>query len=223
MRVLFASWEDRGWHTTSLPQPSDVTETASLPQAETIDSALVPQVRTPPPDRSLEVQLPMVSFPPFHQGHGEEAKGKAAHTSKAPPKPANEEERLAAIRALEIVDTEPEERFDDLTRLVSSTFGVPICHVTLLEAERVWYKSEIGLGVREVPRYACRGSAPSARNQADDWGNTCRDLSGCTWAALEPTNLPLIIENGEEDERMKHNPLVSLQPAGRSSASTPWP
>ena len=68
-----------------------------------------------------------------------------------PPEPPNEEKRLAALRALNILDTPPEERFDRLTRLAQRTFGVPIAVISLLDEKRQWFKSCQGLTVSETP------------------------------------------------------------------------
>lgn len=62
-----------------------------------------------------------------------------------PSIPANEETRLATLRSLRILDTPPEERFDRLTRLASRIFNVPIALVSLVDAERQWFKSNQGL------------------------------------------------------------------------------
>lgn len=62
-----------------------------------------------------------------------------------PSIPANEEKRLASLRSLRILDTPPEERFDRLTRLASRIFNVPIALVSLVDAERQWFKSNQGL------------------------------------------------------------------------------
>lgn len=68
------------------------------------------------------------------------------------PIPHNETERLAALRRYNILDTLPEDAFDDATRLVSYICGVPIAHISFIDENRQWFKSEIGIGVSEVPR-----------------------------------------------------------------------
>lgn len=60
--------------------------------------------------------------------------------------------RVAALRALHILDTPPEERFDRITRLAAQMFDMPIALVTLVDLERQWFKSCIGLDYRETPR-----------------------------------------------------------------------
>lgn len=68
------------------------------------------------------------------------------------PLPANELERLAALRRYNILDTLPDTAFDDATKLVSYICGVPIAHISFIDESRQWFKSEIGIGVSEVPR-----------------------------------------------------------------------
>ena len=68
------------------------------------------------------------------------------------PIPQNELERLAALKRYNILDTLPDNAFDDATRLVSYICGVPIAHISFIDENRQWFKSEIGIGVSEVPR-----------------------------------------------------------------------
>src|SRR5262249_40241416 len=77
---------------------------------------------------------------------------RAACRGAGPAMPANEDARLAALRDLRILDTPPEERFDRLTRLAAAAFDVPIVMVSLIDAERQWFKSYHGLAFRETPR-----------------------------------------------------------------------
>lgn len=69
-----------------------------------------------------------------------------------PPIPGNESTRLETLRALNILDTSPEERFDRLTRLAKRLFGVPIALVSLVDADRQWFKSCVGLSASETSR-----------------------------------------------------------------------
>lgn len=66
--------------------------------------------------------------------------------------PQNEMERLAALKRYNILDTLPENAFDDATKLVSYICSVPIAHISFIDDSRQWFKSEIGIGVSEVPR-----------------------------------------------------------------------
>src|SRR5262249_45685740 len=68
------------------------------------------------------------------------------------PKPNDEDHRLAAIRALGLWGTPPEERFDRITRLAAAVFHVPISLIALMERDREWFKSCCGVDIREVPR-----------------------------------------------------------------------
>jgi GAF domain-containing protein len=70
----------------------------------------------------------------------------------APEFPADEARRLQALNGLHILDTPPEERFDRITRLAAALFDVPISLVSLVDAERQWFKSCFGTEVRETPR-----------------------------------------------------------------------
>jgi signal transduction histidine kinase/DNA-binding response OmpR family regulator len=72
--------------------------------------------------------------------------------NKVFPIPLNESERLAALRRYNILDTLPDHAFDDATRLVSYICGVPIAHISFIDESRQWFKSEIGIGLSEVPR-----------------------------------------------------------------------
>ena len=58
-----------------------------------------------------------------------------------PPIPANEASRILALHALKILDSEPEERFDRLTRMARRMFDVPIALVSLVDVDRQWFKS----------------------------------------------------------------------------------
>lgn len=68
------------------------------------------------------------------------------------PVPENERERLEALRRYNILDTLEEDEFDDVTKLVTYICRVPIAHVSFIDKDRQWFKSEIGVGVKEVPR-----------------------------------------------------------------------
>ena len=69
-----------------------------------------------------------------------------------PELPANEAERLHALRTLEILDTSHEERFDRVTRMAKRMFGVEISLVSLVDENRQWFKSAQGLDASETPR-----------------------------------------------------------------------
>ncbi|WP_245814775.1 GAF domain-containing protein [Cystobacter ferrugineus] len=102
----------------------------------------------------------------------------------APPHP-QEEARLAALDALEILDTLPEAGFDDLTRLASRLCEAPIALVSLVDHYRQWFKSRVGLEAQETPR----------------------DIAFCTHAILGER--PFVVEDARHDERFHDNPLVT--------------
>lgn len=105
-----------------------------------------------------------------------------------PPIPADEAERLAALQELRILDTPAEERFDRITRTASELFQVPVALISLVDAQRQWFKSRIGL-------------------EADE---TSRAISFCGHAILG--HEALVVENALADPRFADNPLVTGQP-----------
>ncbi len=116
---------------------------------------------------------------------------------KPPPIPANEAERLNALRSLQLLDTTPEERFDRITRIAQRAFHVPIALVSLVDAERQWFKSRQGLCAHE----------------------THRDISFCGHAIFD--DAPLIVPNALNDPRFADNPLVVGDPHIRFYAGIP--
>lgn len=114
-----------------------------------------------------------------------------------PPKPANERARLATLRSLNILDTSAEERFDRLTRLAKRLFGVPIALVSLVDENRQWFKSCVGLNATE----------------------TSRDISFCGHAIAHDDIL--MIPDARADERFHDNPLVVGEPGIRFYAGCP--
>lgn len=96
-----------------------------------------------------------------------------------------ESERLAALHALQLLDTPEEPRFEALTRTACRLFGVPTALITLVDTERQWFKSRRGLGLAETPRA----------------------ISFCAHAILEPG--PLVVEDARQDPRFRDNPLVT--------------
>ena len=111
--------------------------------------------------------------------------------------PAADADRVAALASLQILDTPPEERFDRLTRLATHVFSVPIALVSLVDAERQWFKSCIGLEGRE----------------------TDRSISFCGHAINEPTTF--VVEDASLDARFSDNPLVTGEPFVRFYAGHP--
>jgi phosphoribosyl 1,2-cyclic phosphodiesterase/CheY-like chemotaxis protein len=111
--------------------------------------------------------------------------------------PNNEERRLAALRGLRILDTEPEERFDRVTRLAAALFNVPIAVISLVDENRQWFKSCVGLNARE----------------------TSRDASFCAHVVYNQT--PMIVADTFKDARFADNPLVTNEPRIRFYAGYP--
>lgn len=68
------------------------------------------------------------------------------------PIPENEIERLNTLRGYELLDTRPEERFDELTRLAASICDAPISLISLVDGDRQWFKSKTGLEACQTPR-----------------------------------------------------------------------
>jgi GAF domain-containing protein len=116
---------------------------------------------------------------------------------KIAPLPPNETQRLAALHALLILDTPPEQRFDRITEFAAREFDAPIALISLLDENRQWFKSKVGLDVCE----------------------TSRDLAFCAHALL--CNEALIIPDTLKDERFADNPLVTGPPHIRFYAGTP--
>ena len=113
------------------------------------------------------------------------------------PKPADEGARLDALRALAVLDSEPEERFDRLTRLAQDLFDAPIALVSLVDSERQWFKSRIGLDATETPR----------------------EVSFCAHAILDDD--VFVIRDALADPRFADNPLVLGDPDIRFYAGAP--
>ena len=116
---------------------------------------------------------------------------------KTPDFPPAEVARLETLKSLDILDTPQEERFDRLTRMAKRLFNVPIALVSLVDENRQWFKSCVGLPVSETPR----------------------DISFCGHAILGDG--VFIIPDAAADERFNDNPLVVNEPNIRFYAGCP--
>ena len=108
---------------------------------------------------------------------------------KFSPFPDNEDERLEELESYKILDTLPEESFDDITRLASKICDTPISLITLLDGSRQWFKSRHGTDLSETPR----------------------EQAFCAHAILHPGEA-LVVASAHDDERFMNNPLVTEDP-----------
>ena len=115
----------------------------------------------------------------------------------SPALPTDEPARLAALRALHLLDTPPAERFGRTTRVAQRLFGVPIALISLLDAQRQWFKSCQGVAIRE----------------------TAREISFCGHTILG-TDV-FVIPDARQDARFVDNPLVAGEPHVRFYAGQP--
>lgn len=110
---------------------------------------------------------------------------------------ANEPARLKALHAYHILDTDPEQMFDDLTLLATQVCGAPIALITLVDENRQWFKSKIGLDVKE----------------------TARNISFCAHAIEQPGLFE--VPDTLADGRFRDNPMVVNEPHIRFYAGAP--
>ena len=113
------------------------------------------------------------------------------------PLPLNEADRLDALHRTHLLDTPPEEAFDDLTRLAARLCGVPIACVSLVDSQRQWFKSVTGMEARETPR----------------------DMAFCAHTILEGGIF--MISDASADARFSENTLVTGEPHIRFYAGAP--
>jgi phosphoribosyl 1,2-cyclic phosphodiesterase len=113
------------------------------------------------------------------------------------PIPKDEERRLAVVRELGLLDSEPEERLDRITRLATALFDVPMATITFIDEHRQWFKSRHGIAARENPR----------------------DVSFC--AHVVHLREPMVVSDALKDDRCADNPLVRGGPRIRFYAGYP--
>jgi phosphoribosyl 1,2-cyclic phosphodiesterase/CheY-like chemotaxis protein len=111
--------------------------------------------------------------------------------------PDDEEQRIASLRELKILDTAPEERFDRITRLAAALFNVPMAIISLVDENRQWFKSCLGSNDKETPR----------------------DVAFC--AHVVYSREPMIVSDAFQDARFADNPLVINEPRIRFYAGYP--
>ncbi len=108
---------------------------------------------------------------------------------RVPETPINELERLRELNEYSLLDTLPEEDYDNITQLASQICGTPIALITLIDKDRQWFKSSLGLAGTETPR----------------------NVSFCAHAILSPEEI-MVVPDSREDDRFFDNPLVSGAP-----------
>ncbi|MDP3811784.1 MAG: ATP-binding protein [Hydrogenophaga sp.] len=114
------------------------------------------------------------------------------------PTPANEAQRLARLHDLGILDTLPQKAFDDISALAQMICGTPVALITLIDQDRQWFKSRIGVEERETPR----------------------EVAFCSHAILDPDTV-MMVEDLQSDPRFSSNPFVAGPARARFYAGAP--
>jgi GAF domain-containing protein len=113
------------------------------------------------------------------------------------PIPKNDKKRLAVLWQYDVLDTVPEQVFDDLADLAASICEAPVVLITLVDEKRQWFKSKTGISVKE----------------------TSRDVSFCGHAIMQ--HELFIVPDATKDDRFADNPLVTSNPKIRFYAGAP--
>jgi GAF domain-containing protein len=114
------------------------------------------------------------------------------------PLPSDERERLKTLRSYQVLDSPPERRYEDLTLLAAGICRTPIAAISLIDEDRQWFKSIVGLEIRQ----------------------TSRDDAFCAHAILQP-NATMVVGDATRDVRFADNSLVTGSPGIRFYAGTP--
>jgi GAF domain-containing protein len=115
----------------------------------------------------------------------------------AAPVPTNEARRLKVLWQYDVLDSVPEEIFDDLVELAGIICDSPIALISLVDESRQWFKARVGIAAQE----------------------TSRDISFCAHAIMHPDLF--VVPDASNDERFKSNPLVTTDPKIRFYAGAP--
>ncbi len=115
----------------------------------------------------------------------------------APMMPSNDAARVDALQKYAILDSEPEQAFDDLTLLASYVCKTPIAMISLVDEDRQWFKAKIGISAKE----------------------TSRNIAFCS-TAIQQRDV-FVVPDALQDERFRTNPLVVSEPNIRFYAGAP--